>query len=215
MKRLSQVDVTVGSENVTDDGGAMIIKQKSKKATKLQFEIKDTKTQVFQAEVPKNIEAGQRFTFQFGDGHYVEQRSEEAIWVGERGVKGWKDGDLERSIKATVAYQALTKSSQAFYDALAERFCGCTCNVPVVADFGEKRVLGVDLETPDYPRNSSRYIVFVGDCDNCGKPLTWGSSCDSFCAIGVDAIKTKAEADTGRSIAWGSVITTIKGAEQS
>jgi hypothetical protein len=92
---------------------------------------------------------------------------------------------------------------------IAEKFCGCTCNSPVLADLTDRKLLAVDLEAPDYARNSSRMIVYGAPCGACRKPLTYGRSMGSFCTTGLKELKAQAVREAGQNIAWRTVITSL------
>lgn len=159
--------------------------------------------------VSENIKKGESFNIYFGDGHYVPHRKESAVWHGNKGVAGYLIGDLEKSIRKSDVFIGESVDSDRFYRKVTEKHCSCLCSDPVTNSDKERRVLAVDLDHPDYGRESSRYIIFKTSCKKCEKSLTFGAGVGSFHSTGIDNLKHLAAKEAREPIDWNNVITNI------
>ena len=59
-----------------------------------------------------------------------------------------------------------------FYDVVAAKHCVCACDNPHISLSNEKKVIAVELDNPDQPRESSRWIVYLSTCKRCQEKVT-------------------------------------------
>lgn len=128
----------------------------------------------------------------------------------------WK-GSVMATIKASAAYQGTALPSRDFFKHLAKNFNRCSCKQPSVDRQCAKRLLGLDLDTPDYGRVEPRSIVWLGTCAKCRSDLTFmNSNVAPYNVHGLGRLKQMA-LDQLRvdKLAWDRVITTHKDASDS
>lgn len=100
-----------------------------------------------------------------------------------------------------------------FYDVVAAKHSVCVCANPQINLSDKKKVIAVELDNPDQPRESSRWIVYQGSCKICEDRLTFGNTFGGISLIGLDAIKASAVADAKAhhlKIDWKKVETSVK-----
>jgi len=141
--------------------------------------------------------------------YYGRSSKEGGTWKGKKTTKETFHADLKKSIRAANVFIAESIDSEVFYKKTACAFCDCECINPSILDTNDKKVLAVDLEWPEYGRDSSRYIVFLSECGKCGEDLTYGSGFGSFNSSGLPELKKLAEDSTGLVIDWPKTMTSI------
>lgn len=100
-------------------------------------------------------------------------------------------------------------SSNKFYDIMAERHSLCECLEPCLDTNKGRKVVAVDLDQPDEPRESSRWIVYLGTCARCKSRVTYGTGFGGYGLVGLAALKAAAEKTAGASINWRRIDTSI------
>ncbi|PTH79090.1 hypothetical protein [Aeromonas veronii] len=102
-----------------------------------------------------------------------------------------------------------------FYDVVAAKHCVCACDNPHINHFKQKIVIAVELDNPDQPRESSRWIVYLSTCKRCQEKVTMANGFGGINLVGIDAIRAAAEEAAKRDRAkldWSQVeITKISG----
>lgn len=146
---------------------------------------------IYRACVSATIKVGDIFNIYHGDG-----KKSGVIWKGS----------LEKSIELSEVYKGVTKNSESFYDHFSEIYNKCGCEDPSVKK-GSSKIIAVDLESPEYERDSSRWIVWLGACNCCGKDLTHGANFGYYSITGVTEIKEAAKNAARELINWSKVLT--------
>ncbi|HHP5494150.1 TPA: hypothetical protein ACSCYS_004562 [Aeromonas veronii] len=108
-----------------------------------------------------------------------------------------------------------------FYDVISSKHCACQCENPRPNLFEDRRVVGVELDNPDQPRESSRWVVYLSTCKTCDKDVTFGERFGSINLTGLDAIKEAAQKAVSRAtkrwvkqIQWNKIETSINCGEE-
>ncbi|WP_429037535.1 hypothetical protein [Aeromonas media] len=95
-----------------------------------------------------------------------------------------------------------------FYDVVAAKHCVCACDNPHISLSNEKKVIAVELDNPDQPRESSRWIVYLSTCKRCQEKVTMANGFGGISLVGIDAIRAAAEEAAKRDRAkldWSQV----------
>lgn len=172
----------------------------------LDFNIKGAGT-IRRATVAHKIKHGDTFHIYYGDGEYTPHQKEPAAWLGYDGTSADILNDLKKSILSSSVFIGESINSGDFYTKVAKQFSKCQCDEPALTFAENKQVIAVDLDYPEYARNSSRSIVFLGSCQHCNKELTYGTGFGSFCTTGETKLKELAEKEAQGSIDFDSIIT--------
>lgn len=134
------------------------------------------------------------------------------IFYGENSKAGSKWlGDAESSLRASEVFQAITIDSEGFYNALFNSHSTCSCAKPSSTE-GLYKLIAVDLEYPEYSRDTCRWMVWLTKCTDCKKDVTFGRVFGNPSIRGLADIKAEAEEETKQAIDWKSIQTTRDGA---
>lgn len=166
---------------------------------------------IHRVTVGEDIKRGDLFNIYYGDGSYTPHRKEGAVWQGKKGIQQGVTDYLEKSIRKSDVFIGESADSDLFYKKVATKHCKCNCTSPTIQNrYGNRMLLAVDLEHPEYGRNSSRHIIWLAQCAICGEELTFGSGIGSFHSHGIEQLKQLAEKVNRAPIDWEKVIIETK-----
>lgn len=161
------------------------------------------------ATVSLNIQHGDPFNIYYGDAD--NSRKQSSSWKGHKTTKETLQADLEKSIQESAVFLGESINSEDFYNAALKSHCDCTCSKPVIRNANEKKVIAVDLDSPEYDRSSGRYIVFSCWCESCDKKLIHGTTLGCFRVPSLNGLKERAQLKSEKLIDWPNVITSLEG----
>ena len=171
---------------------------------------------IVSANISENINYGDTFTIYYAGMRGTKFLKEEVKWLGRNGlqISAITDlTDLLKSIRKSNVYKGEAIKSTRFFNKASKHFCKCKCKTPEIDPSATKVLLGVDLDSHDHGRESSRYIVYVRKCFLCGEDLTWATTIGSYHSTGLNNLKQFAEQEHRSKIDWDNIVTSFKDIE--